>query len=202
MRWSWSLFVHGVMPVALTIFSTLSLSCVAQQPEQVSSRNEVLRKFLRDYVGASTPEREATRYSSAFVDLRDNGEQEAIVYLSSDGWCGTGGCTLLILAPESTSYRVVTKIPAVRLPIRMLTSKNKGWHDVTVVAGKPLQEQVLPFDGKTYPRNASMLPAYPLTREAKGKIVMPETAVDKPLYQDTANSKNGNLRPANPGGLP
>ncbi len=198
MRRSCSLSVHHVMPLALAIFSTLVLSCVAQQPTQGPSQNELLRKFLRDYIGAPTQEKETTRYSSVFVDLRDDGAQEVIVYLSSDGWCGTGGCTLLILAPEGTSYRVVTRIPAVRLPIRVLTSKTNGWHDVTVVAGKPLNEEILPFDGKTYPSNASMPPAHPLSGEAAGKIVMPETAEDKPLYQDTVDLKNGNVHPEIP----
>ena len=195
MRRSWTVSAHHIIPVAVAIVSLLGLSCVAQQPTQAGSQNKLLRTFLRGYIGAApTREKETTRYSAAFVDLRDDGTQEVIVYLSSDGWCGTGGCTVLILAPEGTSYRVVTRIPAVRLPIRVLTTKTNGWHDVTVVAGKRLYEAILPFDGKTYPSNASMPPAHPLRGEVAGKIVMPETAEDKPLYQDTVDPKNTNSR--------
>ncbi len=170
----------GLITVSL-VMSALSMSCVAQQPTHGPSQNKLLRKFLQDYIGAPTQENETTRYSFAFVDLRDNGAQEVVVYLSSDGWCGTGGCTLLILAPEGTSYRVVTRVPAVRLPIRVLTTKTNGWHDLTVVAGNPLSEVILPFDGKAYPGNASMPPAQPLSGKVAGKIVMPETAEDQPL---------------------
>ncbi len=180
MRRSCSVSVHGIAG-ALAIVYMLVLSCVAQQPTHGPSQNKLLRKFLQDYIGAPTQENETTRYSFAFVDLRDNGAQEVVVYLSSDGWCGTGGCTLLILAPEGTSYRVVTRVPAVRLPIRVLTTKTNGWHDLTVVAGNPLSEVILPFDGKAYPGNASMPPAQPLSGKVAGKIVMPETAEDQPL---------------------
>ena len=37
------------------------------------------------------------RRTVAFVDLRDNGAQEVVVYLSSDGWCGTGRVHLVNL---------------------------------------------------------------------------------------------------------
>jgi hypothetical protein len=117
--------------------------------------------------------------------LRDDGTKEVIVYLSSDGWCGTGGCTMLILAPEGTSYRVVTKVPAVRLPIRALDTKSNGWRDIGVVARKsgiePLYEAILSFDGTSYPRSVSE--AGESNGKAQGKIVMPATAKDKPLYQ-------------------
>ncbi len=182
MRRSCSVSVHHLILGALATVSMLVLSCVAQRPTQGPSQTEPLSKFLRGYITVPTQEKETTRYSAAFVDLRDDGAQEAIVYLSSEGWCGTGGCTMLILSPEGTSYRVVTRIPAVRLPIRMLTTKTNGWHDVTVVAGKRLYEAILPFDGKKYPGNASMPPAHPLSTKKAGKVVMSETAEDKRLY--------------------
>ena len=172
--------------VTLAIVFIAVLSCTAQQPPQGPGRDGCLKDFLRGYLEfVGSHEKEATRYSAAFVDLRDDGKQEAIVYLSSDGWCGTGGCTLLILAPEAKSYRLVTRIPAVRLPIRVLAMKSNGWRDVAVVTGRPLHEALLPFDGKSYPRNASMPPARPLSEDAPGKVVMPETVEDEPLSLNT-----------------
>src|SRR5208282_1408183 len=130
--------------------------------------------------GIPTEETKATQYSAAFVDLKDHGAKEVIVYLSSDGWCGTGGCTMLILAPEDTSYRVVTKTTITRLPIRVLATKSNGWHDISVVVAgggiQPGYEAELSFDGKTYPSNPSVPPAHPIDGEARGKIVVPVTA--------------------------
>jgi hypothetical protein len=185
---------HSVI-AALVVGSAFVLSSFSQTPKPpAQAQGNFLVEFLRSYVGGSTEEKKTTRYSTATVDLRDNGTQEVIVYLTSDGWCGTGGCTLLILAPEGTSYRVVTRIPAVRLPIRVLATRSRGWHDLSVVAGKPLHQAALAFDGKTYPSNASVPPAHPLSEEVRGETVMPATVEDNPLYQDTVDPKNGNLR--------
>jgi hypothetical protein len=153
--------------------------------EAAQSRPDQLTLFLQNYVGTLDEETKKTEYAAAFVDLKDDGTKEAIVYLSSDGWCGTGGCTLLILAPEGTSYRVVTKVPAVRLPIRVLDAKSNGWHDIGVVARKsgvePLYEAILSFDGKSYPIGVSE--AGESNGKAQGKIVMAATAKARPLYQ-------------------
>jgi hypothetical protein len=171
--------------VACSLFP--SATCLAQlEHQQNSSWENSLRKFLRDYVGNSD-EGKTTRYSSAFVDLKDDGTKEVIVYLSGRAWCGTGGCTMLILSPEGTSYRVVTKTTVTRLPIRVLDTKSNGWHDISVVARingiEPLYETMLPFDAETYPSNPSMSPARRLDGKVHGKIVMPVTAEGTPLYQ-------------------
>ena len=173
---------HRVMVVALVAGFMFVLSGFAQT-QQRPPLNNSLEDFLRSYIGVPTKGR-TTRYSAAFVDLRDDGTREAIVYLTSDGWCGTGGCTLLILAPEGASYSVITKIPGVRLPVRVLAATSNGWHDISVVTGKPLYEAVVPFDGETYPSSASMPPAArPASSEVPGRIVMPVTAEDKPLFK-------------------
>ena len=82
----------------------------AQSKDETNlNKQESLKNFLRDYL--KDP---ATRYRSAFVDLNDDGAQDAIVYVTGRSWCGSGGCTLLILASDGPSYRVVTKITIVR----------------------------------------------------------------------------------------
>jgi hypothetical protein len=176
------------MVAVMAGFMFLVASCLAQPQHQPSAtQGNSLKKFLQSYVGVPTDENIATRYSATFVDLRDDGTQEIIVYLTSDGWCGTGGCTTLILAPEGTSYRIVTTITVVRLPIRVLATKSNGWHDISVVTRingiEPTYEAILSFDGKSYPSNPSMPPARRLDGKVEGQIVMPVTAEDKPLYQ-------------------
>ena len=89
---------------------TVCLLLVAQATAQVpSGMEESLKKFLQNYDGnpASADER-TTRYSAAFVDLNDDGTSEALVYLSGPEWCGSGGCSLLILRPDGQSWKVIT----------------------------------------------------------------------------------------------
>jgi len=167
----------------------LAASSLAQpQLKPSSGQMDSLKKFLQNYVGNSDDER-TTQYSSAFVDLRDDGTQEVIVYLTGDGWCGSGGCTTLVLVPRDSSYTVVTKIIIVRPPIRMLVTKSNGWHDIAVrVQGGGIinaYETKLSFNGTTYPRNPSVPPARRLAEKVAGEEVVPITALTEkgiPLY--------------------
>jgi hypothetical protein len=180
-----------LMTVTVVVVGLIFLpsACLAQRQHKPSSGQvESLKKFLQNYVGNSDDDR-TTEYSSAFVDLKDDGTQEIIVYLTGDGWCGSGGCTTLILAPKDSSYAVVTKITIVRPPIRILVTKLNGWHDIAVrVQGGGIinpYEAKLSFNGSTYPRNPSVSPARRLVEKVAGEEVIPITALTEkgtPLY--------------------
>jgi len=109
-----------------------------------------------------------------------------IVYLIGPAWCGTSGCTALILVPERTSYKIVATIGLAQQPIRVLDTKTHGWHDLGVwVQGGGIQpgyEARLSFDGETYPSNPTVSPAQPTAKNAKGKIAVPQTVKGIPLY--------------------
>lgn len=158
-----------------------------ESPSDNSEEMENLKKFLRNYEGnpASAGDR-TTRYAAAFVDLKDDGEQDAVVYLIDSKWCGSGGCSCLILAPAGTSYKVITKTTVTRLPIRVLPTKTNGWHDLAVgVAGGGIQpgyEARLRFDGSTYPSNPTVPPALRLKADINGKTVIPAESAGIPLY--------------------
>jgi ketosteroid isomerase-like protein len=166
--------IHRQFLRAIAAVLVLGTLCLAQ-PSEASSEG-YLRKTLENYLTAPVLRPgEDRRYSSAFVDLRDNGNLEAIVYLTDGSWCGSGGCTTLVLAPKDSEYELVTKITITRRPIRVLNSKTNGWHDLSVVVGgggiSPYEAK-LSFDGKTYPSNPSMPPALRLDTEIAGKMVL------------------------------
>ncbi len=181
-------FFLMIVATVVVGFMLLVACCLAQTQHQRSSiQEDSLKRFLQDYVGTpSSADNKTTLYFSAFVDLKDDGTQEVIVYLTGDGWCGSGGCTMLILAPKNSSYRVVTKIRITRPPIRILTTKMNGWHDVAVrVQGGGIMrayEAKLSFDGRTYPSNPSSPPARRLVEKAAGEVVVPLAGEGTPLY--------------------
>lgn len=163
----------------------LTLVCGAQTDRRTaSSRENSLRTFLQDYT-KDTHDR-AARYSSAFVDLRGDGTRQVIVYLFGDGWCGSGGCTTLVLTSEGSSYRLVTKITITRLPIRVLKSTSNGWHDITVrVGGGGIlrsYESELKFDGNSYLSNPSVPPAQELKQTTAGEVAISDQAEGIALY--------------------
>jgi len=163
----------------------------AQTPREAaapsSAAQESLKTFLQHYLrGGSRDDDKTTRYFVALVNLRTDGTQEAIVYLTGNGWCGSGGCNTLILVRDGSSWRVVTNITITRPPIRVLSNTSNGWHNIGIwVQGGGIQpgyEAELRFDGKTYPKNPSTPPARPLEGKAAGEVVVPSSQVGTPLY--------------------
>jgi len=154
---------------------------------QPSSSEQSLKTILQGYVRAAhSDDDKTTRYFDVFVDLNGDGRKEAIVYIVGHEWCGTGGCTMLVLGSEDSSFKVVTKVTISRPPIRVLSSTSHGWHNISVsVSGggilDPYQAE-LRFNGRTYPGNPSVPPARRLNGKVPGEIVIPSMQGGTPLY--------------------
>jgi hypothetical protein len=173
--------------VALLLSVACALILLAQAPSMTADDSAKLKNFLRYYLADShIPDDTMTRYVAAFADLKDEGTRQVIVYFTDQRSCGSGGCTTLILAPENSSYRVVTAITIGWPPIRVLSTKSNGWHNLGLwVRGggiRPGYEAELRFDGHTYPTNPSILPARRLSEKVEGEVVIPSAEDAKPLY--------------------
>jgi hypothetical protein len=127
----------------------------------------------------------AVRFVAAFRDLDGDGRPEAIVYLKGKGWCGSGGCTTLVLVQETDSWKVLSRITVTRPPVIVLAATSHGWHNIAVLVqgGGVLQgyEAELCFDGKKYPTNPSLSPARRLMGEPVGEVVIAEEVGGLPL---------------------
>jgi len=149
-----------------------------------SSPNVSLKKFLQAWDNEDT-----THYTATFQDLNDDGISEAIVYLTGGKWCGSGGCTMLILSKDEISWKVITKVTVTRLPIRVLEKKSHEWHSIGVsVKGGRVQkgyEAELPFNGKSYPTNPTVPPALRITNNSAGEIVIPTGKTGDPLKKNS-----------------
>jgi len=114
-------------------------------------------------------------YKRADADLDGDGWPEAFVYVRDPSYCGSGGCTLLILSPRGHGYRVVLRTTVTQLPIRLLSSSTIGWRDVGVaVAGGGVHSPYvvrLRFNGRRYPSNPTIPPAVPL-KVASGRVLI------------------------------
>lgn len=51
------------------------------------------------------------------------GTKFSVAYLRGDTWCGSSGCTLLVLKPVGSSFEVAAKLPAVHTPIIFLSAR-------------------------------------------------------------------------------
>ncbi|WP_260580478.1 hypothetical protein [Sphingopyxis sp. PET50] len=103
-------------------------------------------------------------FEEAFYDLDNDGRMERIIYVIDSCNCGTGGCGLMVLTPIGDKFELVGDISLGWPPIEVLETTHNGWHDLSVHisgGGAMPHRAALPFDGKGYPSNASMPPAYP-----------------------------------------
>lgn len=166
----------ALLSIALIVVLAWSAGrCAAQSAPELSGQEKAsLKAFLRDYVSSPGYDYTRTRYIAAPVQLEDN-TTDIIVYFTDRRSCGTSGCTTLILASQGSSYKVITSIPAARLPIRVLDTRKHGWRDIGVwVQGggiRPGFEAALSFNGTTYPVNPSVAPARKL-QHTEGKVLI------------------------------
>lgn len=162
--------------IALICPFLLVSSCFAETQEQPNSQSSWLEESLSQFLKIWDGDK-ATRYIAAFHDLNNDGTPEAIVYLTGSKWCGSGGCTSLVLAQDKSTWKIVTKITITRPPIRMLSNISHGWHNISVwVQGGSVKtgyDAELIFNGKTYPKNPTVPPARQLKKESAGEVLVP-----------------------------
>ncbi len=173
-----------------------ALFVVVQVPTQHASAAEHsshLQEYLQNHLcdGDSACDRASLRFLTATVDLNGDGKPETIVYLLGQEFCGSGGCSMLVLRQDQNgNYMLVTESTITRLPIRILTTSTNGWKDlgVTVARGgiRTPYEARLPFNGKKYPSNPTVSPAKRLPTHTPGTTLIPLDADAKanPVYPD------------------
>ena len=179
--------IIGVL-VAAALGVIMPVRALQGQQDTVESNvpSETLKQFLRSYLnrGQLTPDK-TTRITVVSVKTKEKATQEQIVYVSGQGWCGSGGCTLLILEPGDSSFKVLGRVTIVQPPVRLLPSMAHGYPDIGVrVQGGGIQpgyEAVLSFDGTTYPNNPSLPPARRM-KSSQGKEIITGAENSFPLY--------------------
>jgi hypothetical protein len=145
----------------------LAISVAAAASASVS-RSDTVAGFIQQTLHVS-------RYNRADADLNGDGRNEVFVYVTDQGSCGSGGCNLVILSPQGTSYRVLLRSTVTQLPINLLPTSTHGWRDVgvTVAGGGIIRPYMarLRFNGSRYPSNPTVPPAIPLKRPT-GKVLI------------------------------
>ena len=131
----------------------LLLSCPA---DTLDDRRDVLFDAIAGYADPLGLSWDSTEVRVAWVDLNGDQRDDALVALSGQAWCGSGGCTVLVFeamhgvdAEEFGAYRPAAEISLMHGPI--VVAEGDGlWADL-VVQGEDGTMRVLRFDGETYP---------------------------------------------------
>lgn len=125
---------------------------IENQALQLRDRN--LKQKVQDYT------LDQSLFDVAFDDLNQDGQDDAIVLLKGQNWCGSGGCAMLIFKGKaSQNFDFVSKTTLVDNPIYSTTYTQSGWKQLLVYSRKHGQV-MLKFDGVKYPLNPSLLPLH------------------------------------------
>lgn len=142
----------------IAVTGSLALAACATATTPPLSGPDRAREVDR-FVSRSYPDAARIDYALAWHDLDGDGADEAIVYLAGPYFCGTGGCTLLVLTRAGPAWRKVGDTSTVRAPIQVLVARSHGWRDLAVEVaggGGPVGTVALRFDGAAYSGNASI----------------------------------------------
>lgn len=122
-------------------------------------------------VVAQFTEEDSPQYQHALVDLDNDGTDDALVLLEGMGWCGSGGCTMLVLKGTNAGYVVVSNTTVTRAPLRVSKPVSNGWRDLIVHSDDA--ERLMQFDGDAYPPNPSMQPSATKAQIDSAEIILP-----------------------------
>lgn len=95
------------------------------------------------------------RYQLDAYDLNKDGNMEYFIGFSNDYFCGSGGCTYYLVNHKG---EVLSLFSVSRAPFYVLPSSTNGWNDLVINSNSGMRK--LAFDGKSYPTNPSVLPAF------------------------------------------
>ena len=92
------------------------------------------------------------KFQLAEIDLNNDGNNEVFINFFSRYFCGTGGCTLLLLDSKLT---LITKFTVTQTPLFIQKEVENGWNTILVRFQDKFVKLV--YDGSSYPSNPSVV---------------------------------------------
>lgn len=128
------------------------------QSTDEETAKQLITFLTRDYLknDLSILEPKDRKFQFYKIDLNDDGMEEIFVRFFSSYFCGTGGCTLLLL---DNDLKIITNFSVTRPPIYAEKTRANGWAILLVKDAGVFKE--LAFKDGTYPSNPSVLPKAP-----------------------------------------
>ena len=152
---------------------------LARSPGGQQAEVELIRKYLLTEYGEKSDFPRKFIYDK--VDLNADGKDELMVGLIGPDFCGTGGCTVLIL---NADMKQISRFTLVQYPIFVGSDEKadvtRGYKNLYLRTGKVGYVKLV-WGGNSYPSNPSIQPKYSESA-TKGKVKL-LNAEDDPAYE-------------------
>lgn len=119
-----------------------------------------LDEMFMDDLSKDLIEKSSRKFKFFEYDLNDDQKNEIFVGLTGPYFCGSGGCTLLLLNSEG---KLITKFTVTQSPISIANTKSEGWKDLVLHSNR--RDYLIRFNGDSYPSNPSVQLLYTSTAE-------------------------------------
>lgn len=141
-----------------------------------------IKAFLEDDLKDDIPIMSPTdrKYQFEEVDLNGDSKNEIFIQLTSPYFCGTGGCTYVLL---SSDYQLITKFSVTRPPIFVEKKMVNGWKTLLLKSEGQFKELVFNPDTNSYPDNPSVVEDAPFEAPSASAIVLFEINVDLNTFE-------------------
>ncbi|RQO69818.1 hypothetical protein DBR43_17325 [Pedobacter sp. KBW06] len=142
---------------------SLATTTAAKDSSGVNSYNEntvklvklKLTTMLSDDLSKNVVSEASRKFILFEYDLNEDGNKEIFVGLTGPYFCGSGGCTFLLLDHEGQQ---ITKFTVTDFPVLVAGTKTNGWKDLILSSGG--KNHLMKFNGKTYPSNPTVQPVF------------------------------------------
>ncbi len=135
---------------------------IADSSKEVKIATTFLQKDLRDDLDKDLIDSNSRHFKLAQYDLNGDGKNEIFVALQGMYFCGSGGCTFLLLSNDG---KLITRFTVTEYPIRIGNKETNGWKNLVLESRTKFHE--MKYNGKSYPSNPSVQPVY---ADAKNKM--------------------------------
>ncbi|QEY58061.1 hypothetical protein FXF61_02185 [Pseudomonas sp. C27(2019)] len=152
----------SVVYTCMGVLSVFALTACTPATEQQRNLSAAISHFS---------DQKYPEFKYTFVNLNNDGVDDAIVLLQGSSWCAADGCVMLVMRGVGTGFRVISKSKATLENIRLTAAHSNGWLDIIVHSDGA--ERLLQFDGMNYPSDPSILPAASQEQVDAAQIVLP-----------------------------
>jgi hypothetical protein len=94
------------------------------------------------------------KFQLAEIDLNGDGENEVFINFFSSYFCGTGGCSILLL---NNSLKPITNFSVMRTPLYIQKETINNWNTILVKSGGKFRKLI--YENGHYPSNPSIVEA-------------------------------------------